>query len=61
MQGDSNDYVGKGLSGGKIAVYPHRDSLANGFLAHENVIVGNVCLYGGTSGNESRLTNKLIN
>ena len=50
VSGDSNDYVGKGLSGGKIAVYPNAESLAAGFQAHENVIVGNVCLYGATSG-----------
>ena len=50
VEGDSNDYVGKGLSGGKIAVYPHRTAIADGFLGHENVIVGNVCLYGATSG-----------
>jgi glutamate synthase (NADH) len=50
LEGDSNDYVGKGLSGGKIAVYPHRDALATGFVAQDNVIVGNVCLYGATSG-----------
>ena len=50
VEGDSNDYVGKGLSGGKIAVYPHNDILKNDFVPHENVIVGNVCLYGATSG-----------
>lgn len=50
VEGDSNDYVGKGLSGGKIAVYPHRDTLENGFIAQDNVVVGNVCLYGATSG-----------
>jgi len=50
VEGDSNDYVGKGLSGGKIAVYPHRDALDRGFNAQDNVIVGNVCLYGATSG-----------
>ncbi len=47
LEGDANDYVGKGLSGGKIIVYPPRNS---GFVAHENVIVGNVVLYGATSG-----------
>lgn len=52
VEGDSNDYVGKGLSGGKIAVYPHRDILAHpaGFKSQDNVIVGNVCLYGATAG-----------
>jgi glutamate synthase domain-containing protein 3 len=50
VEGDSNDYVGKGLSGGRIAIYPHREALSSGFVAQENVIVGNVCLYGATSG-----------
>ena len=50
VEGDSNDYVGKGLSGGKIAVYPDAALLANGFDAKNNVIVGNVCLYGATGG-----------
>lgn len=47
LQGDANDYVGKGLSGGRIIVYPPRNSR---FRSEENVIVGNVCLYGATSG-----------
>ncbi len=47
LEGDSNDYVGKGLSGGRIALFPHRDSP---FAAEENVIAGNVILYGATSG-----------
>lgn len=47
LEGDSNDYVGKGLSGGKIAIYPPKDAA---FKSEENVIVGNVCLYGATSG-----------
>lgn len=47
LQGDANDYVGKGLSGGEIVIYPHRSSL---FRSEENVIVGNACLYGATSG-----------
>jgi glutamate synthase (ferredoxin) len=47
LEGDSNDFWGKGLSGGKLVVYPPRQS---GFASHENVIVGNVCLYGATSG-----------
>ncbi len=46
--GDSNDYLGKGLSGGKIIVYPPKGS---NFEAEENIIVGNVALYGATSGN----------
>ena len=45
--GDSNDYFGKGLSGGKLILYPPKGS---GFKADENVIVGNVALYGATSG-----------
>ncbi|RPI13325.1 MAG: glutamate synthase large subunit, partial [Lysobacterales bacterium] len=47
LEGDANDYVGKGLSGGKIAVFPPREAA---FAAEENVIVGNVALYGATSG-----------
>ena len=47
LEGDSNDYVGKGLSGGKIAVYPPRQAT---FAAEDNVIIGNVALYGATSG-----------
>ena len=46
MEGDSNDYVGKGLSGGIIVVYPPADC---DFEAKDNIIVGNVCLYGATS------------
>ncbi len=45
--GDSNDYFGKGLSGGKLVVYPPQGSK---FLAEENIIIGNVALYGATSG-----------
>ena len=47
LVGDSNDYLGKGLSGGKIVVYPPEGSR---FKAEENIIVGNVALYGATSG-----------
>ncbi len=47
LEGDSNDYVGKGLSGGRIIVYPPREST---FVAEDNVIIGNVALYGATSG-----------
>eukprot|EP01035_Chromulina_nebulosa_P019726 gene19726-25654_t len=51
LVGDSNDYVGKGLSGGKIVVYPGEDILRSGsYISSDNVIVGNVCLYGATSG-----------
>ncbi|MBR1592020.1 MAG: glutamate synthase large subunit [Ruminococcus sp.] len=45
--GDSNDYFGKGLSGGKLILYPPKNS---GFRADENIIAGNVALYGATSG-----------
>jgi glutamate synthase (ferredoxin) len=47
LEGDANDYVGKGLSGGRIAVFPPR---AATFKAEENMIIGNVALYGATSG-----------
>ncbi|MDE2507041.1 MAG: glutamate synthase subunit alpha, partial [Planctomycetota bacterium] len=44
---DANDYVGKGLSGGKIVIYPPKNST---FIAEDNVLIGNVALYGATSG-----------
>jgi glutamate synthase (NADPH/NADH) large chain len=47
LKGDANDYVGKGLSGGRIVVSPPDGA---GFSAEDNIIVGNVCLYGATSG-----------
>jgi glutamate synthase (ferredoxin) len=47
LEGDSNDYLGKGLSGGKIIVYPPK---AATFVAEENVIIGNVAFYGATGG-----------
>jgi glutamate synthase domain-containing protein 3 len=47
LEGDANDYVGKGLSGGRLVVYPSRESA---FRAEENIIIGNVALYGATSG-----------
>ena len=47
VEGDSNDYVGKGLSGANIVVYPQYGSL---FKWDENSIIGNTCLYGATSG-----------
>src|ERR1700761_7664824 len=47
LEGDANDYVGKGLSGGRIIVYPPRNST---FLPEENILVGNVVLYGATDG-----------
>ena len=49
LSGDANDYLGKGLSGGRIVVRPPIDS-ATEFVAEENVIAGNVILYGATSG-----------
>ncbi|KAF2755300.1 glutamate synthase [Pseudovirgaria hyperparasitica] len=47
LEGDANDYVGKGLSGGRLIVYPPRSAV---YKAEENVLIGNVCLYGATSG-----------
>ena len=47
VEGEANDYVGKGLSGGKIVIYPPKVST---FVPADNVIVGNVCFYGATSG-----------
>jgi len=47
LEGDANDYVGKGLSGGKIIVYPPKNSV---FVPEENIIIGNVGFYGATSG-----------
>ena len=47
VEGDCNDYVGKGLSGGKIIVYPPKVST---FTPEDNILVGNVCLYGATRG-----------
>ena len=47
LEGDANDYVGKGLSGGRLIIYPPRAAL---FKAEENILIGNVCLYGATSG-----------
>jgi glutamate synthase (ferredoxin) len=47
LEGDANDYLGKGLSGGKIIVYPSKGST---FVVGENIIIGNVAFYGATSG-----------
>ncbi len=47
LEGDANDYVGKGLSGGRVVIYPDRSAT---FAPEENIIVGNVCLYGATGG-----------
>ena len=47
LEGDANDYFGKGLSGGRIVVYPPKNA---SFVAEENIIIGNVSLYGATGG-----------
>jgi glutamate synthase (ferredoxin) len=47
LEGDGNDYFGKGLSGGKIIVYPPKEST---FAAEENIVIGNVAFYGATAG-----------
>ncbi len=47
VEGDANDYVGKGLSGGRVVIYPPKES---SFIAEENVLIGNVVLYGATAG-----------
>jgi len=47
LEGDANDYFGKGLSAGRIVVYPPKNA---SFVAEENIIVGNVSLYGATGG-----------
>jgi glutamate synthase (NADPH) large chain len=47
LEGDANDYFGKGLSGGRLVVYPPASA---GFRAEENIVIGNVALYGATGG-----------
>jgi glutamate synthase (NADPH/NADH) large chain len=47
LEGDANDFVGKGLSGGKLIIYPPKNS---SFKAEENILLGNVALYGATEG-----------
>lgn len=47
IEGDANDYAGKGLSGGRLIVYPPKQA---DFVAEQNIIIGNVALYGATSG-----------
>ncbi len=47
LEGDANDYFGKGLSGGKVILYPHKSST---FVPADNIVVGNVAFYGATSG-----------
>ncbi|TNF42795.1 MAG: glutamate synthase subunit alpha, partial [Cytophagales bacterium] len=54
LEGEANDYFGKGLSGGKLIVYPSRNAR---FAAEENIIIGNVAFYGATSG-ESYINGK---
>src|SRR6202012_3317673 len=47
LEGDANDYFGKGLSGARLVVYPSREA---SFIAEDNIIIGNVALYGATDG-----------
>jgi glutamate synthase (NADPH/NADH) large chain len=47
VEGDANDYVGKGLSGGRLIIYPPKEA---GFAPERNILIGNVALYGATSG-----------
>jgi glutamate synthase (NADPH/NADH) large chain len=47
LEGDANDYVGKGMAGGKLVIYP---SSSSNFTSQENTIIGNTCLYGATGG-----------
>jgi glutamate synthase (NADPH) large chain len=47
LEGDANDYFGKGLSGAKLIIYPSKNA---GFIPEENIIIGNVAFYGATSG-----------
>ena len=49
LEGDANDYVGKGLSGGKVVIYPPKN-MSEGYKSEQNILVGNVCLYGATGG-----------
>ena len=48
LEGDANDYVGKGMAGGKLSIRPPKGST---FKSHETTIIGNTCLYGATGGN----------
>ena len=50
LEGDANDYLGKGLSGGRIAVFPPKDAVEKGFIPEENIIAGNVIGYGAIEG-----------
>ncbi len=50
LEGDANDYSGKGLSGGRLVVYPPKEAVKAGFVPEQNIIIGNVALYGATGG-----------
>jgi glutamate synthase domain-containing protein 2/glutamate synthase domain-containing protein 1/glutamate synthase domain-containing protein 3 len=50
LEGDANDYVGKGLSGGRIAVFPPKEALDKGYKAEQNIIAGNTLCYGAIAG-----------
>ena len=50
LEGDANDYVGKGLSGGRIAIFPPKEALDKGYKAEQNIIAGNTLCYGAISG-----------
>ncbi|KAF5400943.1 Glutamate synthase, partial [Paragonimus heterotremus] len=50
LEGDANDYVAKGLSGGHVTITPPRELIDQGFQSETNLLVGNVCLYGATAG-----------
>ncbi len=50
LEGEANDYFGKGLSGGRISILPPHASVLGGFAAEDNIIAGNTGLYGATSG-----------
>ena len=50
LEGDSQDYFGKGLCGGMVCVYPSQRAIQAGFQAEQNIIIGNTALYGATSG-----------
>ncbi|MBV8649644.1 MAG: glutamate synthase large subunit, partial [Paludibacterium sp.] len=47
LEGDANDYVGKGMAGGRVVIYPPKTAA---YVAHESIIIGNTCLYGATGG-----------
>jgi len=47
LEGDANDYVGKGMAGGKFSIRPPKGSA---FMSHETTIIGNTCFYGATGG-----------